>query len=89
MPFTADVQQLLTKALRPVPLVSQSLSPATINLKASDAQRLFPGARDASAALAGLALQLGDWEGAHHIAQGVSSLLFSCSLRVPVAIFGP
>lgn len=39
----------------------------------NDARTLFPGALDPQAALAGLAFQCGDWEGAHNIAQDVST----------------
>lgn len=71
--FIPEVQQLLREyAVEPLPLVRAGLKPKT-KVRLADAELLFPNARDAAAAKAGLTLQLGDWAGAHEIAQDVAS----------------
>jgi hypothetical protein len=47
--------------------------PAEKTLAAAPAAELFPGALSPSAALAGLHLYLGDWAGAHELAQNIES----------------
>lgn len=73
MPFTAAVEELLAQAICPVPLIREAFPPPVVSLKVPDAQRLFPDAAQPSAALAGLALQLADWEGSHELAQHIDT----------------
>lgn len=72
MSLTAAVKELLGQVSKPLPLTRQALQPQ-VRLHLSDADKLFPGAPSPEAALAGLALQLGDWEGAHQIAQDLAT----------------
>lgn len=73
MTYSDEVEQLLVNAIHPLPLIRAELPAFRAHLKWEDSVRLFPNARDAPAALAGLALQLGDWECAHDIAQHVET----------------
>lgn len=68
--LTPEVESLLSKTLNPLPLTRHNMRPAA-RLNIVDALALFPNAEHPSAALAGLALQLGDWERAHEIAQNI------------------
>jgi hypothetical protein len=74
LPLSPEVRELLTHAVNSLPLTRDGLqSHVKLNAGVGDARELFPQSRDAAAALAGLALRLGDWDGAHHIAQDVAT----------------
>jgi hypothetical protein len=70
--MSAELDRLLTLVPESMPL-TQSLLKKRIETDISNHVSLFAGARNPDAALAGLALQLGDWNAAHTIAQDVSN----------------
>ena len=61
---------------RPIPLTQSDLvrAPELGELSRKSGSGLFPGARDATSAHAGLLLLLGGWEDAHHVAQDVDNV---------------
>jgi hypothetical protein len=59
--FTSEVELLLGQAIEPLPLTCGGLE-ARARFDPKLAESLFPDARDAAAAAAGLALRAGDWE---------------------------
>lgn len=78
MRLTPAAEELLSHAINPLPLTLEYFRPQ-IMLSVPDfdfepyARKLFPEARDATAALVGLSLQLANWSYAHEIAQAVGS----------------
>jgi hypothetical protein len=71
-----EVKRLLAMCPEDLPLVRTALPsrPEACSIKAADSGALFPGARHAQAACAGLLLRAGCWEESHCIAQDVSSV---------------
>ena len=75
MEYGARVSALLQYSLQSLPLTRAELiaHPQLQAIEREQAATLFPGARDADAALSGLLLLLGGWEQSHELSQNNSS----------------
>ncbi len=74
--FTPEVERLLALSPAQLPLVRTGLhsQPEACSIQANDGRVLFPGARHAQAACAGLLLRAGCWDESHSVVQDVSSV---------------
>lgn len=70
-----EIEQLLSQAPARLPLNQAALQPTVevSEIRSQDAALLFPNARNAQAALAGLLLRVGHWEESHNVAQDIQS----------------
>lgn len=74
--FAEPVRRILDKHLETILPLTRTAGYKDANaaiLKISNSAALFPGARDAPAALSGLLLLLGKWDESHEVSQGISS----------------
>lgn len=74
-PLSAELAQLLASSPKDLPLTRRGLHPIAEAraIRSKDPSALFPGARFAAAALAGLLLRAGCWAESHEVAQDVAS----------------
>ena len=75
MPFSSPELQRLLSSAPVLPLVQTGLQPQehACRMRLQNAADLFPGARHAQAAQAGLLLRLGCWAESHQLAQDIHS----------------
>lgn len=73
--FSPEVENLLMSSIEALPLTKRSLRPKVDvgRVRSHPTTLLFPAARHAQAALAGLLLRLGYWDESHQVAQDLHS----------------